>query len=414
MQPPANRPALAIPYFTPAQVPAAGTAFDPQPDGTPIPKLFQPIKIRGTTFHNRIFLSPLCQNSAEDGHFTSWHMAHLGGIFTRGPGLSIVEATAVLPEGRITPEDAGLWKDSQIEPLRKIVEFAHSQNQKIGIQLAHAGRKASIVAPWLNFGLTATENVGGWPDNVWGASAVPFNDNSPVPKELSTTQIKAVVVAFVDAAKRALTAGIDVIEIHNAHGYLLFSFLSPTTNKRTDEYGGSFENRIRLTLEVVDAIRGIIPADMPLFLRVSATEWLEEVLPNEPSWRVEDTVKLAGILVEHGVDFLDVSSGGNHAKAIMKVDSAAYQAPFAQVVKEAVGDRLVVGSVGSINTGKIAQDVLDKGQADVILVGRQFQKNPGTVWAFAADLRVAIKLANQLTVGFLGRGNIGKIQKADW
>lgn len=145
MQPPANKPAPAIPYFTPAQVPAAGTAFDPQPDGTPIPKLFQPIKIRGTTFHNRIFLSPLCQYSADDGHFTSWHMAHLGGIFTRGPGLSIIEATAVVPEGRITPEDAGLWKDSQIEPLRKIVEFAHSQNQKVGIQLAHAGRKASTV-----------------------------------------------------------------------------------------------------------------------------------------------------------------------------------------------------------------------------------------------------------------------------
>ncbi|OAX38165.1 FMN-linked oxidoreductase [Rhizopogon vinicolor AM-OR11-026] len=341
-------------------------------------------------------------------------MAHMGGIFTRGPGLSIVEGTAVLPEGRITPEDAGLWKDSQIEPLRKIVEFAHSQNQKVGIQLFHAGRKASTIAPWLHSGHAATENEGGWPDNVWGASAIPYDDNLNMPKELSKAQIKAIVVAFVDAAKRALKAGIDVIEIHSAHGYLLCSFLSPTSNKRTDEYGGSFENRIRLTLEVVDAIRKIIPEDMPLFVRVSATEWLEEALPNEPSWRIEDTVKLAGILVEHGVDFLDVSSGANHSKAIMKASSAAYQAPFAQAVKEAVGDRLVVGAVGSINTGKIAQEVLDKGQADVILVGRQFQKNPGTVWAFAADLGVAIKLANQLTVGFLGRGNLGKIQKADW
>ena len=191
----------------------------------------------------------------------------VGGIFTRGPGLSIVEATAVLPEGRITPEDVGLWKDSQIEPLRKIVEFAHSQNQKVGIQLAHAGRKASTVAPWLHAGIAATENVGGWPDNVWSSSAVPFNDDFPVPKELSKAQIKAVIVAFVDAAKRALKAGIDVIEIHNAHGYLLFSFLSPASNKRTDEYGGSFENRIRLTLEIVDAIRAVIPEDMPLFLR---------------------------------------------------------------------------------------------------------------------------------------------------
>ncbi|KAG1903102.1 uncharacterized protein F5891DRAFT_116334 [Suillus fuscotomentosus] len=411
MQPPANKPAPAIPYFTPAQVPAAGTAFDPQPDGNPIPKLFQPIKIRGTTFHNRIFLSPLCQYSADDGHLTSWHMAHLGGIFTRGPGLTIIEATAVVPEGRITPDDSGLWKDSQIEPLRKIVEFAHSQNQKVGIQLAHAGRKASTVVPWLHPGMAATESIGGWPDDVWGPSTVPYNDTFPVPKELSQAQIKALVVAFVEAAKRALKAGIDVIEIHNAHGYLLCAFLSPTSNTRTDEYGGSFENRIRLTLEIVDAVRGVIPEDMPLFLRISATEGLEEALPNVPSWRLEDTVKLAGILAEHNVDFLDVSSGGNHSKAIIK-GGPAYQAPSAHAVKQAVGDKLVVGVVGSITDGKIAQGVLDKGQADVVLVGRQFQKNPATVWAFASDVGVAIKIANQIEWGFGGRG--GGRKKIDW
>lgn len=315
---------------------------------------------------------------------------------TRGPGLSMIEATAIVPEGRITPEDTGLWKDSQTESLRKIVEFAHSQNQKIGIQLAHAGRKASTVVPWLHYGLMATEKIGGWPDNVSGPSNVPFNENFPVPKELSKAQIKEVVVAFADAAKRALKAGVDVIEVHNAHGYLLFSFLSPQSNKRTDEYGGSFENRIRLTLDVVDTIRDIIPSDMPLFLRyamycpstgywthgirVSATEWLEEALPDEPSWRVEDTVRLASILAEHGVDFLDVSSGGNHPKAILKCGTA-YQAPFAHAVKQAVGDKLVVGSVGSITSGIIAQEVLDKGQADVVLVGRSFQKNPGVVWS---------------------------------
>ncbi|KIJ61509.1 hypothetical protein HYDPIDRAFT_96213 [Hydnomerulius pinastri MD-312] len=406
-----NKPAPAIPYFTPAQIPAAGTAYNPQPDDRPIPKLFQPIKIRGTTFHNRIFLSPLCQYSAEDGHFSAWHMAHLGGIFTRGPGLSIMEATAVVSEGRITPEDAGLWKDSQIEPLRKIVEFAHSQNQKIGIQLAHAGRKASTVAPWLHTGLVATEQTGGWPENVWGPSTIPFNENFPVPKELSKAQIKGVVVAFVEAAKRALKAGIDVIEIHNAHGYLLYSFLSPQTNRRTDEYGGSFENRIRLTLEVVDAIRDVIPEDMPLFLRVSATEWLEEALADEPSWRIEDTVKLAGILAEHGVDFLDVSSGGNHPKAVVKA-GVAYQAPFAYAVKQAVGDKLVVGSVGTIANGNVAQGILDKGQADVVLVGRHFQKNPAAVWAFAQDLGVAIKIAHQIEWGFGGRG--GTAKKIDW
>ncbi|KAG2363015.1 hypothetical protein BDR07DRAFT_1283266 [Suillus spraguei] len=411
MQPVANKPAPGISYFTPAQVPAAGTAFDPQPDGTPIPTLFQPIKIRGTTFHNRIFLSPMCQYSADDGHFTAWHKVHLGSIFTRGPGLSIIEATSVLPEGRLTAEDAGLWKDSQIEPLREIVEFAHSQNQKIGIQLGHGGRKASTVVPWIHTGLTATESIGGWPDNVWGPSTVPYNDVFPVPKELSKAQIKAVVIAFVEATKRALKAGIDLIEIHNAHGYLLFSFLSPTSNKRTDEYGGSFENRIRLTLEVVDAIRDVIPEDMPLFLRISSTEWLEESLPNEPSWRLEDTIRLAGILAEHGVDFLDVSSGGNHPKAVMK-SGQAYQAPFAQAVKQAVGDKLVIGCVGSITTGNIAQEVLDKGQADVILVGRPFQKNPAIVWAFASDLGVAIKIANQIVWGFGGRG--GTHKKIDW
>ncbi|KAG8216918.1 hypothetical protein J3R82DRAFT_7194 [Butyriboletus roseoflavus] len=406
-----NRPAPGISYLTPAQVPASGTAYDPQPDGKPIPKLFQPIKIRGTTFHNRIFLSPLCQYSADDGHYTAWHLAHLGGIFTRGPGLSMIEATAVLPEGRISPEDAGLWKDSQTEALRKIVEFAHSQNQKIGIQLGHAGRKASTVAPWIHSGMLATEKVGGWTENVWGPSTVPFNENFPVPKELSKAQIKDVVVAFADAAKRALKAGVDVIEIHAAHGYLLSSFLSPQSNKRTDEYDGSFENRIRLILEVVDTIRDIIPVDMPLFLRVSATEWLEEALPNEPSWRVEDTVRLASVLAEHGVDFLDVSSGGNHPKAIIK-GGVAYQAPFAHAVKQALGDKLVVGAVGSIANGVVAQEVLDKGQADVVLVGRYFQKNPAAVWSFASDLGVAIKIANQIEWPFAGRGGIAK--KLNW
>lgn len=191
----------------------------------------------------------------------------MGGIFTRGPGLTIIEATGVVPQGRITPDDAGLWTDDQIEPLRKIVEFAHAQNQKIGIQLAHAGRKASTVAPWLSFSATATEAFGGWPDDVWAPSAIPYSETFPQPKELSRAQIKDLVKAWVDAAKRALKAGVDVIEIHNAHGYLLHEFVSPVSNKRTDEYGGSFENRIRFTLEIVDAIRAVIPESMPLFLR---------------------------------------------------------------------------------------------------------------------------------------------------
>ena len=197
----------------------------------------------------------------------NYRIRTVGGIFTRGPGLTIIEATGVVPQGRITPEDAGLWSDDQIPPLKALVEFAHTQGQKVGIQLAHAGRKASTVAPWLSFHASATEEHGGWPDDVWAPSAIPYSDTFPKPKELTKEGIKDVVKAFVEAAKRALKAGIDVIEIHNAHGYLLSEFLSPQTNKRTDEYGGSFENRIRLTLEVVDAVRGVIPPSMPLFLR---------------------------------------------------------------------------------------------------------------------------------------------------
>ncbi|KAI0366918.1 FMN-linked oxidoreductase [Pilatotrama ljubarskyi] len=402
-----NPPAPGVPYYTPAQYPPAGTAVE---DGSPLPTLFKPIKIRGVEFHNRIWVSPMCQYSADNGKLTDWHMAHLGGIFTRGPGLTFVEATAVTPEGRITPEDSGLWCDEQIEPLQRIVQFAHSQNQKIAIQLAHAGRKASTVAPWLDMGALATEAVGGWPNDVLAPSAIPFNENFPKPKELDKEGIKRIVAAFVAAAKRALKAGFDVIEIHNAHGYLLDSFISPATNKRTDEYGGSFENRIRLTLEIVDAVRAVIPPTMPLFLRISATDWLEESLPNEPSWRSEDTVRLAGILADHGVDLLDVSSGGLHPQQKIK-QGPAYQAPFAEAVKKAHGDKILVASVGNINDGKTAQGVLDKGQADVVFVGRQFQKNPGTVWAFAEDLGVTLTIAHQIEWGWKGRGKLARKTK---
>ncbi|PCH34993.1 FMN-linked oxidoreductase [Wolfiporia cocos MD-104 SS10] len=403
-----NAPAPNVPFYTPAQNPAAGTAVDPQPNGKPIPKLFQPLKIRGVEFQNRIFLSPLCQYSAENGKPAPWQFAHLGGIFTRGPGLTVVEATAVVPEGRITPQDCGIWSDEHIEPWKQIVDFAHSQNQKIAIQLAHAGRKASTVAPWLHPGLSAPELDGGWPDNVWAPSAIPYNEHFPKPKELSVAGIKRVVQAFVDGAKRSLKAGFDVIEIHGAHGYLLSEFLNPAVNKRTDEYGGSFENRIRLLIEVVDAVRAVIPPTMPLFVRVSASDWLEEVQPNE-CWRVDDTVNLAPILAEHGVDLLDVSSGGIHPAQKIKVNpNIPSQVPFSEAVRKAHGDKILVGAVGQINTGKLAQQVLDMGAADVIFVGRLFQKNPGAVWAFAEDLGVTITVAHQIEWGFAGRGGTGR------
>ncbi|KAI0742379.1 FMN-linked oxidoreductase [Daedaleopsis nitida] len=362
MAPLINAPAPNVPYFVPRQYPPSGTAFEEQPDEKPLPTLFQPLKIRGVEFQNRIWLAPLCQYSSEDGVISPWQFAHLGGILTRGPGLSFVEATAILPEGRISPECAGIWNETQAAAWARVVEFAHSQNQKIGIQIGHAGRKASTLAPFVHMGLVADEAAGGWPEDVIGPSDVPYSDGFPVPKALTKQGIKRIVKGFVDAAKRAVKAGFDVIEVHGAHGYLISSFLSPTSNKRTDEYGGSFENRIRLAVEVVDAVRAVIPPDMPLFFRISGTEWLETVFPNEPSWRVEDTVKLAGVLADHGVDLVDVSSGGNHPKASYPplANKEGYQVPLAEAVKKAAGGRILVSAVGKIHEGKFAQSVLDK------------------------------------------------------
>lgn len=211
-----NEAAKDISYYTPAQQPPAGTASDPQPDGSHPPKLFQPLKLRGVTLQNRIMLSPLCQYSAENGHHTAWHLTHLGGIIQRGPGLTMVEATSVTAKGRITPEDSGLWLDSQMEPLKKTVEFAHSQGQKIGIQLGHAGRKASTVAPWLSSGAVATKEVNGWPDDTYAPSAIPYSEKLPFPKEMTIDDIENVKKAFVASVKRAVACGFDVIEIHNA------------------------------------------------------------------------------------------------------------------------------------------------------------------------------------------------------
>lgn len=397
----ANKAAPGISYFTPLQDPPAGTAIGMTDGSSKIPKLFTPLKIRGLELQNRIALSPLCQYSAENGHTNAWHLTHLGGIIQRGPGITIVEATAVVPEGRITPEDSGLWQDSQMEPLRKIVEFAHGQNQKIGIQLAHAGRKASTVAPWLSKGDIATKELNGWPENVYGPSAIPFNDRHCVPKEMTKQDIENFKQAFKAAIERAIKVGFDAIEIHNAHGYLLHSFLSPASNKRTDEYGGSFENRIRLTLEVVELARATIPDSMPLFLRVSATDWLDEA--GIEGWTVDQTVKLAEILATKGVDLLDVSSGGLHEKQHIH-GGPGYQEPFAKAVKDKVGDKMLVGTVGSITDGKQANGYLEKDNLDLAFAGRMFQKNPGLVWAWADDLGVEGRWANQIRWGFGGRG----------
>ncbi|GFF48190.1 hypothetical protein IFM46972_08489 [Aspergillus udagawae] len=357
-----TRRAEDVSYFTPEQSPPAGTARNPQSSGKPIPKLFHPLTIRGQTFHNRL-----------------GHWAHYGGIAQRGPGLMIIEATSVLPEGRITPGCVGLWKDSQITPMTR-------PGQKIGVQLAHAGRKASTVPPWLG-GATATNAVGGWIEHVKAPSAIPFAPGGIVPKAMSRADITELKEAWVAATKRALAAGADFIEIHNAHGYLLSSFLSPSSNQRGDEYGGSFENRIRLSLEIAQLTRHTVGPDVPVFLRVSATDWLESSMPEEHGWKCEDTVRFAEALAAQGaVDLIDISCGGIYNAQKVKA-GPAFQVPFATAVKKAVGGKMLVAAVGMINNGNLAEKILNEDQVDVIL-------------HFAKDLDVEIAMAAQIRWGF--------------
>ncbi|KAF7928750.1 uncharacterized protein EAE98_005806 [Botrytis deweyae] len=403
-----NARAENVPYFTPAQNPPSGTAVSPSLKAQIIPKLFQPLTIRGVTFQNRIWVSPLCQYSAENGKVTPWHMSQIGGWVTRGPGLTMVEGTAVSKNGRIDPNGVGLWNEEQLEALKAIVEFTHSQarkgpqfptllerSQHIGIQLMHAGRKASTVAPWLGNG-NATEETGGWPDDIIGPSPVPYSEGSFMPKEMTLSDIADFRKSWVSSVERALRAGFDVIEIHAAHGFLFHQFLSPVSNKRTDEYGGSFENRIRLLLEVIQDTRLTIPETMPLFLRISATDWLEET--GIDGWTLEDSAQLAVKAASFGVDFIDVSSGGSHPGQIIKV-GPGYQAGFSKYIKSAVKDKAFVGAVGSITNGVQANGLLEEG-LDAIFSGRMFQKNPGLVWSWADDLGIIVHAARQIQWGF--------------
>ncbi|KAJ4290034.1 NADH-dependent flavin oxidoreductase [Collariella sp. IMI 366227] len=396
--------APGLSYFTPAQNPPAGTAANPQTTGKPVPKLFQPFTVRGVRFQNRLGVAPMCQYSAEDGHMTDYHLMHLGSIAQRGPGMIMIEATAVQPEGRITPQDVGLWKDSQIAPMKRAIDFVHSQGQVIGVQIAHAGRKASNVAPWkYNEAVVATAKVGGWPDRVVGPSNVPFHETFCQPRAMAKEDIEQFKRNWVAGTKRAVAAGADFIEIHNAHGYLLSSFLSPQANTRTDEYGGSFENRIRLSLEIAQLTRDAVGDKVPVFLRLSATDWVEETLPEE-SWTAKDSVRFAEALAAQGaVDLIDVSSGGIHAAQKIK-SSPGFQAPFAIAIKKAVGDKVLVATVGAITNGKQANRLLEEDGLDVALVGRGFQKDPGLAWTFAQHLNTEIAMASQIRWGFTRRG----------
>jgi 2,4-dienoyl-CoA reductase-like NADH-dependent reductase (Old Yellow Enzyme family) len=326
-------------------------------------KLFSSLIIKNITLKNRIVVSPMCQYSAIDGFTNDWHLVHLGSRAIGGAGLIFTEATAVSPEGRISPGDLGLWNDEHIHGLRRIVNFIHLQGAISGIQLAHAGRKASCAVP-REGGNQLDENHGGW--RTVAPSNIPFIVEDRAPESLDKENIRKVVSDFKAAARRALIAGFKVVEIHSAHGYLLHEFLSPLSNKRTDEYGGSFENRIRILLQVIDAIKSVWPAENPLFVRISATDW------TEGGWTTEESVNLAHILKDIGIDLIDCSSGGNVYNAKIPV-SPGYQVPFSEAVRKT---GILSGAVGFITTARQAESILQEEKADLVFLAREFLRNP--------------------------------------
>lgn len=336
------------------------------------PRLFTPLTLRSVTLRNRIGVSPMCQYSAEGGFANDWHLVHLGSRALGGAGLVIVEATAVTPEGRITPGDLGLWDDRHVEKLRPIARFIEEQGAVPAIQLGHAGRKASTRRPWEGGGPILPDEPGGW--QTVAPSPVPFAEGYPAPRALSLDEIRSVVEAFAAAARRALDAGFKIVEIHGAHGYLIHQFLSPVSNRRNDAYGGSFEGRIRLLVEVVEAVRAVWPAELPLFVRLSATDWL-----SEGGWDLDQTVDLAKVLAARGVDLIDASSGGNVADAQIPL-APGYQVPFAERIRKEAG--IATSAVGLITEPAQAEAILAEEKADLILLARELLRNPyWPLWA---------------------------------
>ena len=345
--------------------------------------LFTSLQIKEITFKNRIAIAPMCQYSAADGFANDWHLVHLGSRAIGGVGLIIQEATAVSPEGRISPEDLGIWKDEHIEKLQQINQFISAQEAVPGIQLAHAGRKASVSAPWNgNKKLDATQ--GGW--QTVAPSAIGYHDNEATPVAMDSEAIQKVISDFKEATKRAVQAGYKVVEIHAAHGYLLHQFLSPLSNVRSDNYGGSFENRIRLTLEVVEAVQQEWPSHLPLFVRISATDWADG------GWNAEESVALSKILKDKGVDLIDVSSGAlvSHQKIPVGPN---YQVPFADQIKSQAG--IMTGAVGLITEAKQAEEIVASGKADMVLFARESLRDPNLALTFAHDLEAEIKWPKQ-------------------
>ncbi|KAI0727803.1 hypothetical protein C8Q72DRAFT_886021 [Fomitopsis betulina] len=406
---PAYKSVPGADQFYPLNEPVIGTAYPESvyPQNSQLPILFQPLTIKGVTFKNRIFVSPMCQYSSKKGYATDWHLVHVGGFATRGAGAICMEATSVVPEGRISPEDAGLWEDGQIEPLKRIVNFSHAQGTLIGVQLSHAGRKASTQSLWVHSSLghghswIASEEQDGWPDNVWGPSTLEFSETYPHPKEMDEAHIQYVEDWWVKSVERCKQAGFDFIEIHGAHGYLLHSFVSPLSNVRTDQYGGqSLENRLRFPLRLISRIRAAW--DKPLFVRLSATDWAVGPEKGEDGlwkqWGIEQTKVFVDELKKIGIDLIDCSSGGNWVDQQIPV-GPSYQVPFAHELKKAYPD-LLVGAVGQITEPEQAEGILKDGKADVIFLARELIRDPHWPLVAASKLGVVIKPANQYERGW--------------
>jgi 2,4-dienoyl-CoA reductase-like NADH-dependent reductase (Old Yellow Enzyme family) len=332
--------------------------------------LFSPITFKSITIKNRIAVSPMCQYSSQKGFANHWHLVHLGTRAIGGAGLVLTEAAAVLPEGRISPQDLGIWSDDHIQPLKEIVDFIETHGAVAGIQLAHAGRKASTKRSWDGRGMVTLEE-GGW--STVAHSALPFSHDSATPRELSIADIKEAIIAFTEAASRAYQAGFKVLEIHSAHGYLLHEFLSPIANQRTDQYGGSFENRIRFLLEIIDAIKIVWPETLPVFVRISATDWVDS------GWDLDESIKLAIHLKDKGIDLIDTSSGGMVQNAHIPSGSG-YQTMFAERIRQRTG--IATGAVGEITSPSQADHIIRTGQADIVLLGREMLRNP--YWPLSA------------------------------
>lgn len=347
-------------------------------------RLFAPLPQRSLTLRNRLAVSPMCQYSASDGLPNNWHLVHLGSRAVGGAGLILTEACAVSPEGRISAADTGLWNASQAEAWHRITCFLRAREAVVGLQLAHAGRKASVAAPWLG-GQPVRPEDGGW--TPVAASPLPFRDGAPQPRELQPIEIRTVVDDFAAAAQRALDSCFQLVEIHAAHGYLLHQFLSPLSNRRDDRYGGSFENRTRLLREVLAAVREVWPERLPLWLRISATDWAEG------GWDIEQSVALARMVKDLGVDLIDVSSGGLVPNARIPADEPGYQVPFSARIRREAG--IATGAVGLITRAAQAESIVAQGEADVVLLARELLRDPYFPHRAARELGAATHVPEQ-------------------